>query len=77
MAEIGIMIEGQEDLIWERLFRLADWRSAGFPGGSPQQLVDQLNAFADARVMRFMLQHNDLDDVVSLELLAAEVMPHI
>ena len=23
MAEIGIMIEGQEDLTWERFFRLA------------------------------------------------------
>ena len=24
MTEIGIMIEGQEDLTWERLFRLAE-----------------------------------------------------
>jgi hypothetical protein len=24
VAEIGIMIEGQEDLTWERLFRLAE-----------------------------------------------------
>ena len=56
---------------------LADWHAAGFPGGSPQQLVDQLNAFVEVGVERFMLQHNDLDDVDSLELLAAEVMPNV
>jgi F420-dependent oxidoreductase-like protein len=56
---------------------LSDWHAAGFPGGSPQQLVDQLNEFAAAGIERFMLQHNDLDDVASLELLAAEVMPFV
>lgn len=52
------------------------WRAAGFPGGSPQQLTDQLHAFAAAGIQRFMLQHNDLDDLDSLELLAAAVLPH-
>ncbi|MEJ2750276.1 MAG: TIGR03560 family F420-dependent LLM class oxidoreductase [Anaerolineae bacterium] len=56
---------------------LTDWRAAGFPGGSPQQLVDQLNEFAAAGIERFMLQHNDLDDLATLELLAAKVMPHV
>jgi F420-dependent oxidoreductase-like protein len=55
---------------------LADWQAAGFPGGSPQQVVDQLGAFVEAGVERFMLQQNDLDDLASLELLASEVMPH-
>lgn len=52
-----------------------DWLAAGFLGGSPQQLTDQLAAFAEAGIERFMLQHNDLDDLDSLELLAAEVLP--
>ena len=55
---------------------LADWRAAGFIGGPPSQVVDQLEAFEEAGVARFMLQHNDLDDLASLELLAAEVLPH-
>jgi alkanesulfonate monooxygenase SsuD/methylene tetrahydromethanopterin reductase-like flavin-dependent oxidoreductase (luciferase family) len=54
----------------------AEWQSRGFPGGSPQQLLDQLKAFEEAGVERFMLQHNDLDDLDSLELLASQVLPH-
>lgn len=52
------------------------WLTAGYLGGSPQQLVDQLHAFAEAGIDRFMLQHNDLDDLASLELLAKDVLPH-
>lgn len=52
------------------------WHTAGFVGGSPQKLTDQLAAFAESGIERFMLQHNDLDDLASLELLAAEVLPH-
>jgi hypothetical protein len=37
--------------------------------------VDQLKLFEAAGVERFMLQHNDLDDLDSLELLAREVLP--
>lgn len=55
---------------------LADWRAAGFLGGSPAQVVDQLGAFAEAGVARFMLQQNDLDDLPSLALLASEVLPY-
>jgi alkanesulfonate monooxygenase SsuD/methylene tetrahydromethanopterin reductase-like flavin-dependent oxidoreductase (luciferase family) len=55
---------------------LAGWQAAGFPSGSPQQVVDQLGAFVEAGVERFMLQQNDLDDLASLELLASDVMPH-
>jgi hypothetical protein len=53
-----------------------EWLAAGYPGGSPAQLVDQLNAFAEVGVERFMLQHNDLDDLDSLEVLAVEVLSH-
>jgi F420-dependent oxidoreductase-like protein len=54
----------------------AAWRAAEFVGGSPAQVVDQLKAYEEAGVARFMLQHNNLDDVTSLELLAREVLPH-
>ena len=54
---------------------LDDWHAEGFVGGSPQQLVDQLKAFEEAGVQRFMLEHNDLDDVNTLELLASEILP--
>jgi len=54
---------------------LGAWHEAGFVGGSPDQLADQLTAFAEAGVQRFMLQHNDLDDLESLELLAETVLP--
>jgi alkanesulfonate monooxygenase SsuD/methylene tetrahydromethanopterin reductase-like flavin-dependent oxidoreductase (luciferase family) len=55
---------------------LKDWLSAGFLGGSGTQLVDQLGAFVEAGVDRFTLQHNDLDDLDSLELLADSVLGH-
>lgn len=55
---------------------LREWQAAGFPGGSPAQVLEELKRFEAAGVERFMLQHNDLDDLDSLELLAAEVLPH-
>lgn len=54
---------------------LTDWHAAGFIGGVPQQVIDQLQAFAEAGIERFMLQHNDLNDVESLALLAQTVLP--
>jgi len=56
---------------------LAGWTAAGFVGGSPAQVIDQLHAWAAAGCARFMLQHNDLDDLDSLELLAGDVLPHV
>lgn len=53
-----------------------EWQARGFLGGSPQQLLDQLKAFEEAGVERFILQHNNLDDLASLELLARQVLPH-
>ncbi|MGQ0602575.1 MAG: TIGR03560 family F420-dependent LLM class oxidoreductase [Anaerolineales bacterium] len=53
-----------------------EWRAAGFIGGSPAQVVDQLKAFEAVGVARFMLQHNNLGDFDSLELLASDVLPH-
>lgn len=54
---------------------LAGWRAAGFVGGRPEQVLEQLRAFVAAGATRFMLQHNDLDDTDGLRLLAAEVLP--
>jgi F420-dependent oxidoreductase-like protein len=54
----------------------AEWLAAGFLGGSPGELIDQMSAFVEAGVQRFMLQHNDLDDLDSLAYLSSEVLPH-
>jgi F420-dependent oxidoreductase-like protein len=70
-------IDAQRQMFSSLPADLNAWHEAGFPGGSPQQIVDQLNAFAEAGVSRFMLQQNDLDDMASLELLAKEVLPHV
>lgn len=56
---------------------LPAWHRAGFIGGTPQQVLDQIKMFAEAGIMRFMMQHNDLDDFDSLALLAEEVLPMI
>ncbi len=56
---------------------LAEWQAAGFIGGTPQQVIEQLKTFEAAGVARFMLQQNDLDDIASLELLAETVLPHV
>jgi F420-dependent oxidoreductase-like protein len=54
-----------------------EWLAAGFLGGHPGEMMAQMNDFVEAGIQRFMLQHNDLDDLASLELLAAEVLPHM
>jgi len=56
---------------------LSAWHRAGFIGGTPQQVLDQLKGFEGAGVTRFMLQHNDLDDIDSLTLLAEEGLPFL
>ena len=55
---------------------LAAWHKAGFLGGTPAQLIEHLQAYVDAGASRFMLQHLNLDDLDTLELLAAQVLPH-
>jgi F420-dependent oxidoreductase-like protein len=53
------------------------WLIEGYLGGTPAALVDQLGVFIAAGAGRFMLQHNDLDDLASLELLAQHVLPQL
>ena len=54
---------------------LGGWVEAGFIGGNSSQVTDQINAYIQVGAGRFMLQHNDLDDRASLELLAEGVLP--
>jgi F420-dependent oxidoreductase-like protein len=44
--------------------------------GTPSAVIDQLGAFVDAGVQRFMLQWLDLDDTDGLEQIARDVLPH-
>jgi F420-dependent oxidoreductase-like protein len=44
--------------------------------GTPSMIVDQIGAFVEAGVERFMLQWLDLDDIAGLELMAQVVLPH-
>ncbi|MCJ0906945.1 LLM class F420-dependent oxidoreductase [Rhodococcus sp. ARC_M6] len=45
--------------------------------GTPSELVDKLGTFAEAGSERVYLQTLDLSDLDHLELVAAEVMPHV
>jgi F420-dependent oxidoreductase-like protein len=75
-ASVQRRIDGQRGMFSSLPATFADWHEAGLVGGTPQQLLDQLKAFEAAGIQRFMLQHNDLDDLESLELMAREVLPH-
>lgn len=55
---------------------LAGWRAAGFIGGAPEAVIAQLQAYAEAGAARVLIQHNALDDLATLELFAATVLPH-
>ena len=46
-------------------------------GGTPQEIVDKLRAFADAGATRAYLQVLDMTDLDHIALLAAEVLPHV
>lgn len=76
-AAVQRHIDGQRETFPDLPATLSEWRAAGFPGGTPRQLIQQLQAFVEAGVERFMLQQNALDDVDSLELLGLEVLPHV
>ncbi len=45
--------------------------------GTPGEAVEILGTFADAGVDGVMLQWMDMDDISGLELVAAEVLPHV
>ena len=45
--------------------------------GTPQEVVDKIGAYAEQGAERVYLQVLDLADLDHLELVAAEVMPHV
>ncbi len=48
----------------------------GLVVGTAQEVTDQLGAWEEAGAQRIMLQWLELDDMASLESMAAEVLPH-
>jgi F420-dependent oxidoreductase-like protein len=56
--------------------QLDELRTNGL-AGSPAELVDRIGAFTAAGCQRVYLQVLDLDDLAHVELLAAEVLPHV
>jgi alkanesulfonate monooxygenase SsuD/methylene tetrahydromethanopterin reductase-like flavin-dependent oxidoreductase (luciferase family) len=75
-AEIEKRIEARRAMFGFLPQSLADWRGKGFLGGTPQELVEQIEEFIQAGASRFMLAHYEFDDMESLELLAHQVMTH-
>ncbi len=45
--------------------------------GTPAEVIDKLGRFAEAGATRMYLQVMDLSDLAHVELIAAEVMPHV
>jgi alkanesulfonate monooxygenase SsuD/methylene tetrahydromethanopterin reductase-like flavin-dependent oxidoreductase (luciferase family) len=66
-------IDGQRQMFPWLPDNIGNWQAEGFIGGTPQAVMDQLGAFVEAGVERFMLQHNDLDNVDSVPLLGETV----
>lgn len=54
----------------------SDEQLAGRIVGTASQMVDQIGAYVDAGVERFMLQWLDLDDLDGIEKIANGVLPH-
>lgn len=55
----------------------ADLRSRGEIVGTPNAVVEQIGAFAEAGVERMMLQWLDLDDLDGIEAVATGVLPQL
>tara|TARA_B110000196_G_scaffold232662_1_gene201159 strand:- start:279 stop:548 length:270 start_codon:yes stop_codon:yes gene_type:complete len=73
--EINVHIAANRAVFPNLPGNLQDWHEAGFIGGSPQQIVDQMSVFEEAGVSRFILEHNSFYDQSPLELLAEKVLP--
>src|SRR5690606_5626782 len=56
--------------------KVDDLIARGLIVGTPSAVIDQLGAFVEAGVERFMLQWLDLDDIDGLEQVAQDVLPH-
>jgi alkanesulfonate monooxygenase SsuD/methylene tetrahydromethanopterin reductase-like flavin-dependent oxidoreductase (luciferase family) len=49
----------------------------GLLAGTPEMLIEQINAYANAGVEELMLQWFDMDDIEGLQAFAETVLPHI
>jgi len=74
-TDIQARIDAHRRMFSDLPKNMSAWHQAGFIGGTPQQVLDQMKTFQEAGITRLMLQHNDLDDVDSLALFAEEVLP--
>jgi len=61
----------------ERIGRDLDELRRNAAAGTPAEVLERLSGFAQAGAQRAYLQVLDLDDIDQLELIAAEVMPHL
>ncbi len=55
----------------------AEYRSSGLVVGTPDQVVEQLEAMAEAGLQRVMLQWLDWEDLAGLQSLADHVLPQV
>jgi alkanesulfonate monooxygenase SsuD/methylene tetrahydromethanopterin reductase-like flavin-dependent oxidoreductase (luciferase family) len=76
-SELQGCIHAQRRMFSDLPGDLSAWQRAGFIGGTPGQVIEQLKGFEKAGASRFMLQHNNLDDFDSLTLLAEQVLPFL
>lgn len=52
-------------------------RSPNAIAGTPDQVIEQIQAYGDAGVEEIMIQRHDLDDIDVLQLIAEDVMPKV
>ena len=74
LEEIAVVrpsLRGDPDRVLESL------RDDGWLVGTPPQLVDELSRREEEGISRVMLQHLASDDFDVLEILAADVLPHV
>ncbi|MEU6428313.1 LLM class F420-dependent oxidoreductase [Microbispora sp. NPDC046973] len=60
-----------------RIGRQVDELRVNGLAGTPQEIVDKIGRFAEMGAERLYLQVLDLDDLEHLELIAADVLPHV
>ena len=68
--EIQAHIDGQRTVFPNLGSDIKSWMRAGLIGGTPDQVLEQLDAYIAVGCSRFMFQQNHLDDLDSLALLA-------
>jgi alkanesulfonate monooxygenase SsuD/methylene tetrahydromethanopterin reductase-like flavin-dependent oxidoreductase (luciferase family) len=75
-AYFRTVIANGKDMTTENLLA-ALRQELGAITGSPQQVVEQMRAYADAGVEEIMMQYYDVTDFDSVHLVAREVLPYL